>query len=281
MSCTHAWESTKAHSHCGGCSQCIDRRFAILASNYAAHDPAENYKIDLLTGPRKPGEERTMLESYVKTAVQITKMSDTESFSRFPEASRVLRHFEGTADETATKIWDLHLRHAEQIGKVLQAGYQAHSADILGEKLPESCLLIIAFPERYRTVAKPAEVEAEAAAANGKQASQTEEGPTATTRETPSPEDHPAVSSISTSNGMERGAPKKEAKRGNARKGDSALLYGKDAVSFRTAEQYLGISERQRQHLISSGALKVVGAGHNRKITTESLKKYLPPENPN
>jgi hypothetical protein len=52
-------------------------------------------------------------------------------------------------------------------------------------------------------------------------------------------------------------------------------------VNFRTAEQYLGISERQRQKLINSGSLKVEGQGQNRKITAESLKAYLPPEIPN
>ena len=51
-------------------------------------------------------------------------------------------------------------------------------------------------------------------------------------------------------------------------------------MSFRTAEAYLGIGERQRQQLIKNGVLVVVGGGHNRKITTESLIKYNPPENP-
>lgn len=69
--------------------------------------------------------------------------------------------------------------------------------------------------------------------------------------------------------------------RGKARKGDAALLQGKRSVSFATAEEYLGISERQRQKLMNSGALTVEGQGQNRKITTESLKKYLPPEIPN
>jgi hypothetical protein len=68
---------------------------------------------------------------------------------------------------------------------------------------------------------------------------------------------------------------------GKARKGDATLLGQKQFVSFKTAEQYLGISERQRQKLISSGALKVEGQGQNRKITAESLKIYLPPEIPN
>ena len=68
---------------------------------------------------------------------------------------------------------------------------------------------------------------------------------------------------------------------GKARKGDAALLGEKRLVSFGTAEQYLGISERQRQKLINSGALKTEGQGHNRKVTVESLKAYLPPEIPN
>jgi hypothetical protein len=66
-----------------------------------------------------------------------------------------------------------------------------------------------------------------------------------------------------------------------ARKGDATLLGQKQFVSFKTAEQYLGISERQRQKLMNSGALRFEGQGHNRKITTESLKACLPPEIPN
>jgi len=64
------------------------------------------------------------------------------------------------------------------------------------------------------------------------------------------------------------------------RSGDATLIDGKQAVALKTAEQYLGIAERQRQHLIKKHALDVIGQGHNRKITTESLRRYRPPENP-
>ena len=67
----------------------------------------------------------------------------------------------------------------------------------------------------------------------------------------------------------------------DTRKGDGTLLDQKRLVSFGTAEQYLGITDRQRQKLIKSGRLKVEGQGQNRKITTESLRSYLPPEIPN
>lgn len=65
-----------------------------------------------------------------------------------------------------------------------------------------------------------------------------------------------------------------------ARKGDETLLGSKRLVSFITAEEYLGIRQRQRQKLVSSGALVVEGRGQNRKITSDSLRAYLPPEIP-
>jgi len=98
-------------------------------------------------------------------------------------------------------------------------------------------------------------------------------------------QEHPAGESkgknLENGGRAEREAGAEKTRPGNDRKGDPALLDGKDRVSFRTAEQYLGITERQRQKLCKSGSLTVEGQGSNRKITTESLKTYLPPENPN
>jgi hypothetical protein len=68
---------------------------------------------------------------------------------------------------------------------------------------------------------------------------------------------------------------------GKERKGDASLLAGKRAVNFRTAEQYLGLTERQRQNLVKDKVLVVEGKGQNKKITTDSLKAYVTPETPN
>lgn len=62
-----------------------------------------------------------------------------------------------------------------------------------------------------------------------------------------------------------------------ATKGDPRILCGKESVSFRTAENYLGVSARQRQKLIQRGSLRVIGKGQNRRITTDSLILYVPP----
>lgn len=84
--------------------------------------------------------------------------------------------------------------------------------------------------------------------------------------------------------GATSGAAKQEGtnpRPGKERKGDASLLAGKRAVIFRTAEQYLGITERQRQNLVKDQILIVEGKGQNKKVTTDSLRAYLPPENPN
>jgi hypothetical protein len=68
--------------------------------------------------------------------------------------------------------------------------------------------------------------------------------------------------------------------RAKSREGDPRLLGDKRLVSFKTAEEYLGISDRQRQNLIKSGELKIEGKGQYKQITTDSLRAYRPPENP-
>jgi hypothetical protein len=61
------------------------------------------------------------------------------------------------------------------------------------------------------------------------------------------------------------------------RRGDPTLLQNRDLVNFPTAEAYLGVTSRQRQKLIRQGILECRGGGQNRMITTESLRRYLPP----
>ncbi|MBE3100120.1 MAG: 7-cyano-7-deazaguanine synthase [Planctomycetes bacterium] len=140
-SCTHPWKLTKFRTHCGTCSQCIDRRFAVLAAGAEALDPAEAYGVDLLLHARAEGESRTMLAAYVETASEVTKQSATEFFSRYGEVGRVVRHLDGSADMAALKIYELYQRHSKQVVKVVDEGIAAHATAIRNRELPDSCLL--------------------------------------------------------------------------------------------------------------------------------------------
>jgi len=147
-SCAHTWEMTKQWPHCGTCSQCIDRRFAVLAAGLENDDPAEAYKVDLLVGEipeRKQGEPRTMLAAYLETANDIADMSALDFFSRYGEASRVLKHLSGSADSTALQLFELYQRHAKYITRVVEDAIAKHRKEIRRRVLPKSCLLRLVY----------------------------------------------------------------------------------------------------------------------------------------
>jgi hypothetical protein len=66
-----------------------------------------------------------------------------------------------------------------------------------------------------------------------------------------------------------------------SRKGDVTLLWDpegklKEAVSRVHATEYLGVTPRQVQRLVSKEILTVIGGGQNKQIMVSSLLEYLP-----
>ena len=158
VSCTHVWTMTTLTTHCGVCSQCIDRRMATLSAGCPDQEDTEDmYGVDLLTGERQPGDSRTMVESYVRTAKRIKEMPDAAFFSEFGELHRVIQHITGmTVDQAASRILDLHKRHATEVCDVITKGIETHAQEICDGKVPSTCLLILALPDEYK---KPATYE--------------------------------------------------------------------------------------------------------------------------
>ena len=109
VSCMHTHEQTIDQPHCGRCSQCVSRRFAVLASRYAESDPGNLYKVDLLTGERFPDKDLTLVESFIRTATGIGSMSENQIVERYGEVGRVLRHLRPlSSDQVAENIVQLH-----------------------------------------------------------------------------------------------------------------------------------------------------------------------------
>jgi hypothetical protein len=147
VSCTHTWEMTKLHTHCGRCSQCIDRRLAGLAAGLTdAEDPEEMYKANVLKEGRDEPQYQTMIERMVGTANEIEKMHDPTQFAiRFGEISRVLRYIDGSADNVAQQVFDLHQRHAKQVCKAIDDAGTALIPEMRRKTLPANCLISIAL----------------------------------------------------------------------------------------------------------------------------------------
>jgi len=147
-SCTHTQDSAFLFSHCGTCLQCVNRRIAALASKYSESDPADMYRIDFISGALEAGDQQTLVESYIKTYLEINEITDNEFFSRFGEAARVLRWMNMPASVAAEEIYDLHKRHAGEVCKILDDSLSKHSQAIRKKALPDTCLLVQYLSDR-------------------------------------------------------------------------------------------------------------------------------------
>ena len=140
-SCAHTWERTNAHTHCGRCSQCIDRRFAVLAAGAARHDPDDAYAVDLLTGERPPDQVRVFALAYVGLARRLRSLDQTGFLAEFGVATRALRYCGVPTGEASRLMYDLLVRHGRQVMGALSAGIAAHSEALTNRELPQTCLM--------------------------------------------------------------------------------------------------------------------------------------------
>jgi 7-cyano-7-deazaguanine synthase in queuosine biosynthesis len=141
ISCAHTWERTKHHTHCGRCSQCVDRRLVAIAAGLSdREDPPEMYKCDVLTAPRERIQEQTLIERYAGNARRVRDMaSPAQFFGEFGEAARLLRHLDVPPATAAEKIFQLHKRHAEQICAAIETEAASRRND--AARIPGTSLL--------------------------------------------------------------------------------------------------------------------------------------------
>ena len=159
-SCTRVRDRTKQHPHCGQCSQCIDRRFAVLAAGQADADPAEAYEVDLFTDSRPPGPGREMALAYVRSASTISDVDDMAFFTRYGEISRIVRQYDEPADVVAGRVLDLYRAHSTTVCGVLKNAIHTHAAALGKGALPADSLLVLVVGQHaqappYATPSQP------------------------------------------------------------------------------------------------------------------------------
>ena len=121
-SCTRTVMASKTQKHCGVCSQCIDRRIAILSHN--SIDTSLDYVNDVFIGERKVDINKNVYDkgiavSYMRFAKEINEMDDDKfAFiygSLISDAAYALKE-EYSAIE---KIISMHKLHAATVMSVL------------------------------------------------------------------------------------------------------------------------------------------------------------------
>jgi 7-cyano-7-deazaguanine synthase in queuosine biosynthesis len=140
--CTHTWEMTNSHTHCGTCSQCIDRRIAMVAADADKFDAVEAYKADIFTQGRSKDEDKIMAAAYLERANQVRGQDDIAQFiARYSEVSRVFRYLDGNPAGVAQKVYDLYKRHAEEVCNAIDTMVGRNISAIRQRILPGDCLL--------------------------------------------------------------------------------------------------------------------------------------------
>jgi hypothetical protein len=152
-SCTRVHAMTRLHPHCGKCSQCIDRRFAVLAAKQEEEDPAEAYNVDLLLGGREAGPDREMALAFVRSASIVNQMTDLAFFSHYGESSRIVGFFQEPAATVAGRVVGLHRRHATAVCDVFDNAIRANASEMRAGRVPAECLLSLVVGQGLETAA--------------------------------------------------------------------------------------------------------------------------------
>jgi hypothetical protein len=148
-SCAHSMFKSKTQWHCGSCSQCIDRRFAITAAELLAYDSDADYVSDVFLGPRRDGPEKSMAVDYTRHGIELWRRSESELAARFhAELSRAVR-YEPKRSEAAERIISMHKRHGEVVTRVLQEKIIEQAAKLVEGTVDNSSLLSLVLGKEH------------------------------------------------------------------------------------------------------------------------------------
>jgi 7-cyano-7-deazaguanine synthase in queuosine biosynthesis len=155
ISCSRPQRSLGYQPHCGTCSQCIDRRFAIEHARLTAVDPPAAYAKDVFLDALSPGAELTLAETFVRWAGDVSDMSiDQFVCNCAPLWDAVLP--EHSTESQLQEYYQLHRRHADQVLNVWSHKYAQHKTALAKGTLPPTCLLRLVPGERVSPVERAA-----------------------------------------------------------------------------------------------------------------------------
>ncbi len=150
VSCSHVWDQTILHPHCGACSQCRDRRFGVLAAGLDTYDPSDGYQIDVLTGDRQTEQSRVLAIDWTRHALRLASMSDLDFATRFGHDLARLADGQPNASssETARSVVAMHKLHGEGVKRALSRVSATYSRELIDQSLPTTSLLRMIVAER-------------------------------------------------------------------------------------------------------------------------------------
>lgn len=141
LSCSNWSRLPAATPQCGGCSQCVDRRFATIAAGLTHVDPAAGYQQDLFLEPLTPWERAMTALSYVRFARRVYSMTQTDLLTAFPQLLDLPIPDDPYPEATVYDAIDLVKRHAAIVLEVLEQQTVAHLPALIAGQVSAASLL--------------------------------------------------------------------------------------------------------------------------------------------
>ncbi len=127
--------------HCGVCSQCVDRRFAVIRAGLEKFDPADRYVVDIFLDELSPGEARKIALMYTTFAQQCAYLTPEEIFGLVDQLSACLDPEAGDVQQEAYSLGHLLRRHSREVTAVLSEMIARYSGKLATGELPAASLL--------------------------------------------------------------------------------------------------------------------------------------------
>lgn len=148
-SCSHVIFQPNEKRHCGKCSQCIDRRFAVAGAGLLSQDPAKDYSTDVFTGARPKELDRSIAVDYTRHGIELERRSDVEIAGSFnTEISRAVR-YEAKGRESAEALIAMYKRHGTVVRTVIEEQLRANAPKLIDRSLEPTSLLALTIGQSY------------------------------------------------------------------------------------------------------------------------------------
>ena len=123
VSCSKTFQNLGLATHCGGCSQCVDRRFAAYASKTDDIDDSGIYANDIISIAISDREVKTTVVDYVRQAKDFSTWSEDHFFVELAaELADVVDYLPDTRGEFERLglVRDLSRRHGDQVSLAMK-----------------------------------------------------------------------------------------------------------------------------------------------------------------
>ncbi len=148
-SCSHLMFQSGEKRHCGRCSQCIDRRFAVAGAGLLSKDPETDYVSDVFIGSRLKQLDRSIAIDYTRHGIELERRSDLEIAGIFnAEICRAVR-YERKGRESAEALISMYKRHGTIVRRVLEDQLRLNAGKLIDRTLEQTSLLALAIGQNY------------------------------------------------------------------------------------------------------------------------------------